>query len=157
LVAIAAGIGAAGVDKFILVAYDARYQAAAFMVPVLLVTTWFGVLSAFADSMLMGCGRPAPGARANLAKFLLLLIGLPIAVSSGSMLQALAVLLLAEMARWLALIPSSQREGFMKASDDLQLTALMLATALSVKFVVGFTGLVPTLQEWWSLHRLLSL
>jgi O-antigen/teichoic acid export membrane protein len=157
LVAIATGFGVACADRFILLAYDWRYQSAAFMVPVLLVTTWFSVLSAFADSMLMGCGRPAPGARANMAKFLVLLVGLPIAVSQGSMLEGLIVLLLAEMARWLALIPPSRKEQFMKASDDLQLTAFMLVTAVVVKFTVGLTGLVPTLDEWWALHRLLSL
>jgi O-antigen/teichoic acid export membrane protein len=157
MVAFAAGIGIAGADKFILMTYDARYHAAAFMVPFLLVTTWFGVLSTFADSMLMGCGRPAPGARANIAKFLLLLVGLPIAVSYGSMMQALLVLLFAEMARWMMLILPSKREGFMGVSDDLQLTLFMLVTALIVKWAVSWTGLIPSFEEWWALHILLKL
>jgi hypothetical protein len=134
-----------------------RYQAAAFMVPFLLVTSWFGVLSAFADSMLMGCGRPAPGARANSAKFLVLLVGLPIAISQGAMLQALVVLLVAEVARWIVLIPPSRREEFMRASDDIQLTALMLGTALAAKCTIGWFGIGPTLQEWWALRLLLTL
>jgi hypothetical protein len=107
--------------------------------------------------MLMGCGRPAPGAGANMAKFLLLLVGLPIAVSYGSMLQALLVLLLAEMARWLMLILPSRREGFMGVSDDLQLTLLMLFTALVVKSAISWTGLVPSFEEWWALHLLMKL
>lgn len=157
LVAVAAGIGVAGADKFMLVAYDVRYQAAAFMVPFLLVTSWFGVLSAFADSMLMGCGRPAPGARANSAKFLVLLVGLPIAISQGAMLQALLVLLVAEVARWIVLIPPSRSEEFMRASDDFQLTALMLGTALAAKYTIGWFGIGPTLQEWWALRLLLTV
>jgi O-antigen/teichoic acid export membrane protein len=157
IVAVATGIGVAGADKFILVAYDARYHAAAFMVPFLLVTTWFGVLSAFADSMLMGSGRPAPGALANNAKFLVMLAGLPIAVSHGSMLGALAVLLLAEITRWAALLPPSTKEQFMRAIDDVQLTGLMLLTALVAKFALGSVGIVPTPAQWWAMHSLLHL
>lgn len=157
LVAIATGLAVAGSDQFILLAYDERYQAAAFMIPILVVSVWFSIMSAFADSMLMGVGRPAPGARANAAKFLTMLVGLPLALAQGSLLAALGVLALAEVARWIALLPPSRREGFGGLKDDIALTLLMAATALSIKWLLGSMGLAPTLGEWWAMRGLLHV
>lgn len=155
LVAIATGLGIAVSDEFILLAYDARYHAAAFMIPVLLVSMWFGILSTFADSMLMGCGRPAPGAWANGAKFAVMLVGLPHAIARGDLIEALAVLIAAEVARWLCLVPASRAERFASARDDVFLTALMLAVAVGAKVLLGFAGLVPSPAEWWAMRGLL--
>lgn len=157
LVALVIGAAVAGSDQFILLAYDPRYHAAAFMIPVLMVGVWFGILSTFADAMLMGAGRPAPGAWANAAKFAVMVAGLPIALARGSLLDALAVLVLAEVARWLALLPASRRERFAGLTDDLLLTMLMAACALTAKWVLGALGVVPTLGEWWSMRVLLHV
>jgi O-antigen/teichoic acid export membrane protein len=157
LVALVTGAAVAGSDQFILLAYDPRYHAAAFMIPVLIVGVWFGILSTFADAMLMGAGRPAPGAWANGAKFAVMLVGLPVALAHGSLLEALLVLVLAEVARWLALLPPSRRERFGGLTDDLALTALMAVVALTLKWLLGAMGLVPTLGEWWALRGLLHV
>jgi O-antigen/teichoic acid export membrane protein len=156
LVALALGAAVAGSDQFILVAYDQRYHAAAFMIPILIVGVWFNILSTFADAMLMGAGRPAHGAWANFAKFGVMLAGLPIAFARGSLLEALLVLVLAEMARWLALQPATRRERFGSLSDDCLLTLLMAAAALGFKWMFGALGLAPTLGEWWQMRALLS-
>lgn len=157
LVAWVVGIAVASSDQFILLAYDPRYHAAAFMIPILMVGVWFGILSTFADSMLMGAGRPAPGAGANLAKFAVMLVGLPVALARGSLVDALLVLVLAEVARWLALMPPSRRERFAGLADDCLLTLLMAATALATKWLLGAIGLVPTLGEWWAMRALLNV
>lgn len=155
LVALVTGLTVAGGDQFILLVYDDRYHAAAFMIPILLISVWFGMLSSFGESMLMGRGRPAPGALANGAKFLALLIGLPLAIAQGSLLGALMVLVLAEMARWLALAVPSHRAGFARGSDDILLTLLMAGTALGAKLSAGALGLVPTIEAWWAMRGLL--
>ena len=155
LVAIAAGIGIAVSDEFILLTYDARYHAAAFMIPLLLVSMWFGILSTFADSMLMGCGRPAPGAWANGFKFAVMLVGLPHAIARGDMIEALAVLIAAEVVRWLYLVPASRAERFASARDDIFLTALMLFVAVGAKVLLGLAGIVPSPAEWWAMRGLL--
>lgn len=155
LVACAAGVAVACSDKFILLAYDPRYHAAAFMIPILLSSVWFGILSSFADSMLMGCGRPAPGAWANGGKFVALLIGLPLAVMHGDFLVAMLVLMLAEMIRWVMLIPPSRREKLTSFKDDVMLTGLMFGTAVIIKSALGSFGIVPGIAQWWSMHGLL--
>lgn len=157
LVAVATGIAVALSDQFILLAYDPRYHAAAFMIPLLMISVWFGILSAFADSMLMGDGRPAPGAWANAAKFLVMLVGLPLAVAQGSILGGLFVLVAAEIARWLALLPASMNAKFLRLRDEAMLTTLMLVTALGSKALLGAAGLVPTVSEWWAMRGLLHV
>ena len=154
LLAAAVAGGIAVSDQFILLVYDQRYHAAAFMLPVLLTGTWFGVLAAFADAMLMGCGKPAPGARANGLKFAVLLILLPLAVSRGTMFEALLVLVLAEMSRWAALAPARQRERLARVGDDLALTVFMLTLAVAAKVALGWIGVVPTVTEWWALGQI---
>ena len=157
LVALASGLAIAGSDQFILLAYDPRYHAAAFMLPILLAGVWFGVLSAFGDAMLMGCGRPAPGAFANTAKFLVLLAGLPLAVAQGSLVGALIVLVAAEAVRWASLAPMVQREGFATIGDDLCLTGLVALVALSAKFMLGWFAIVPSPAQWWAMNGLLHV
>ena len=155
LVAVVTGLAVAGSDQFILFAYDDRYHAAAFMIPILMVSVWFGILSSFGDSLLMGLGRPGPGALANGAKFVTLAIGLPLALAQGSILLALAVLIGAEAARWVTLSPATHRARVAKVRDDLLLTAIMAGTALAAKAAAGAIGLAPTLSEWWALKTLL--
>lgn len=155
LVALVTGLGIAISDEFILLAYDARYHAAAFMIPVLLVSMWFGILSTFADSMLMGCGRPAPGAWANGAKFAVMLVGLPHSVARGDMIEALAVLIAAEVVRWLFLIPASRAERFASVRDDVFLTGLLVFVAVGAKVLLGLAGIVPNPGQWWAMRELL--
>ena len=157
LVAGATGVAVAGSDQFILLAYDERYHAGAFIIPILFISVWFGILSSFADSMLMGCSRPQPGARANLVKFVILLVGLPWAIAQGDLLYALGVLLLAEIGRWFTLVPAARGEGFVKFRDDTMLTAVMLLSAIAAKTLLGSLGLVPTIAEWWELEGLLRV
>lgn len=154
LVAVATGAAVAGSDQFILLAYDQRYHAAAFMIPVMFVGVWFGILSAFADAMLMGAGRPQAGAWANGAKFATMAVGLPLALARHDFLGALLVLVAAEAARWVALVPASHRERLAKPFDDVLLTAIMVGSALAFKAALGALGLAPTISDWWAMRGL---
>lgn len=155
LAAAATALAIAGSDQFILLIYDSRYHAAAFMLPILLMGTWFGVLNAFADAMLMGCGKPARTAQGNAVKFAVLLGLLPLAIARGSVLEALLVLILAELARWVWLTPTLMRERLASFTDDIALTGLLLLLALSVKFALGWLGVTPTPAEWWAMGSML--
>lgn len=151
LVALGMGVAIAGGDAFILLCYDARYHAAAFMLPVLLFGAWFGVLAIFAEALLLGCDRPAPAAFANAVKFAALAVGLPLALSFADILGALLVLAFAEFTRWLVLGRALLREKMAFFVDDLALTGLVIATAVLAKLALGSVGVVPDLAEWWAL------
>lgn len=151
LMAIALGAAIAVSDRLILLLYDDRYALAAFMLPIMFAGMWFRVLGAFADSMLMGCGRAAPGAAANTAKFLVLVVGLPLAIANADVFTAFLVLIVAEVARWAMLAPILQGERLASVADDLALTLLAAGAAMGFKLALGAAGLVPTLDQWWAL------
>src|SRR3546814_9682361 len=46
-------------DRFIFLVYDERYHAAGLFLSILLVGSWFGILSTMADAMMMGVGKPS--------------------------------------------------------------------------------------------------
>lgn len=151
LVALGMGFAIAGSDAFILLSYDQRYQAAAFMLPPLLVGVWFAVLATFADAFLLGCDRPAPVAYANAGKLGILIVGLPLALAHAGLFAGLLVLALAEIGRWLMLNRSLVRERLAFLGDDLALTALVIATAGLTKLALGAVGIVPDFAAWWAL------
>ena len=140
-------------DELILLLYDPRYHFAAFMLPLLLAGVWFRVLGSFSDAMLLGCGRPGPGAFANAAKFAILLVGLPLAVGQANLFTALLVLILAEAGRWAVLAPVLQRERLATITDDLALTALVVVSAVVFKEAASALGLALTFSEWWALGQ----
>ena len=143
----------AGSAELILLLYDSRYHYAAFMLPLLLAAVWFRVLGSFSDAMLMGCGRPGPGAFANGAKFAILLVGLPLAISQANLFTALLVLILAEAGRWAVLAPVLQKERLAAITDDLALTALVVVGAVVIKEAASGLGLALTISEWWALGQ----
>lgn len=151
IVALGMGVAMAASDAFIMLVYDPRYHAAAFMLPVLLLGAWFAILAVFAEAVLLGCDRPAPGAYANAGKFTVLVIGLPLALSQGSLFVGLLILALAELGRWLILSRALLREQMAFFVDDLTLTATMLVTALLTKFAFGGAGVLPGIAEWWEM------
>ena len=151
LVALGMGVAIAGADAFILLCYDQRYHAAAFMLPVLLSGAWFGILAIFAEALLLGCDRPAPGAFANAGKFTVLAVGLPVSLAMFGLLGGLMVLALAEFARWAILSRALLRERLAFIGDDLALTAIMFITATVTKLALGAVGVIPDPAEWWAL------
>lgn len=148
-IAAALAIAIAVSDRAILVLYDSRYHVAAFMLPVLFAGAWFAVLAAFAESTLFGLDRPRSGAAGNLAKFLILMLGLPIAVAHFGVFAGLLILILAEAGRWVALSVALRADQLTSVRDDILLTVAMFAFAVSLKAALGAIELVPTLNQWW--------
>ena len=153
LAALGLGVGIAASDAFIVILYDERYHAAAFMLPLLLVGTWFAVLANFSESMLLGCDRPAPGAFANATKFAILASGLPLSLAWFGLAGSLLVLALAECCRWLVLSRALVRERLAFFFSDLTLTVLFLGGGVILKLALSAAGLVPDFDQWWALGR----
>jgi O-antigen/teichoic acid export membrane protein len=151
LIAGATALSLAACDALILLLYDARYHAAAFMLPILLGTTWFAVLAAFSEATLFGLDRPQATAFGNGAKFIVMIVGLPLAVPRYGILAGLLVLLLAEMVRWLVLSFALQKEKLSSVRGDVMLTVGMIALAASLKLGLSAIGLVPDFHQWWAL------
>ena len=154
--AIAAGLAVALAvsDQLILLLYDQRYHAAAFMLPVMLAGGWFAVLAAFGESTLFGLDRPRSTAYGNFAKFAILIVGLPLVVPHYGIFAGLIILLLGEFGRWVALCIMLRHERLASVRDDVLMTIGIVLLAIAFKAVLGSLGLVPTFQQWWALGAL---
>jgi O-antigen/teichoic acid export membrane protein len=114
--------------------YDERYQAAAWMLPVLVLGAWFSILAYLNESTLLGLGKPSYTAISNALKFVFLLISLPIGFRFYNLTGCIAVVVLADAFRYIPISIGQRREEFSFGAQDLLFTL----------GVVLFTGLL----EW---------
>jgi O-antigen/teichoic acid export membrane protein len=132
---LAAAIGfslfAATADLLIKVLYDQRYQAANWMLPVLIIGSWFTILAVINESTLLGLGKPSYSAIANGLKFAFLLIGLPVSVTFHGVFGGVMVVALADLCRYVPICVGQRRERFSFGMQDLLLT-------LAVLLLIGF-------------------
>ena len=133
---------AATADFVIRFLYDERYQAAGWMLPILLIGTWFSILSSLNESILLGLGKPTYGAVSNSLKFLYLLIALPLGYMTYGMLGAVLVTAASDLCRYVPVLVGQLRERFSFAAQDFLLTSgllmlVMFLESLRWKFGLG--------------------
>lgn len=142
---LAAAIGfavfASTADLPIKMLYDQRYQAASWMLPVLVIGSWFTVLAVINDSTLLGLGKPSYGAAANGLKFAFLLVGLPLSVKFGGVPAGVVVVGFADLCRYIPILVGQRREHLSFGMQDFLLTwAVFSITGLLewVRWISGF-------------------
>ena len=113
--------------------YDQRYWEAGWILPVLCVGVWFGILTSTNDSILMGLARPAYPALSNTAKLITYLVGVPLAFYFYGFVAAVAVISAGEIVKYVALWLLSHKEHLQFGRDDAALTVAFIGTA----FVIG--------------------
>ena len=138
-------------DLIIIVLYDQRYAAAAFILPILLVGAWFSMLATLADAVLLGIGKPGSTAAANAAKFIWMATAIPLALVHGSFTWALVAIAAADLVRYVLLTVANARHGLAFLRQDIAQTALLAALVLVIRAVLTFAGLAPGLAGWWAL------
>jgi O-antigen/teichoic acid export membrane protein len=142
LLAVAVGIAilAANGDLAIRLIYDQRYQAAGWMLPILLVGAWFSVVSSLNDAMLLGFGKPLYSAIANGIKLGCLAVGLPVSFAKFGLPGALLAIVGAEIGRYAALAAGQLRERFSFAGQDAAATCVFLGCALAMEWIRRLGG-----------------
>lgn len=144
-------------DLAIRILYDQRYHAASWMLPVLIVGSWFSILANINEATLLGLGKPLYSAISNCTKFLFLSIGLPLGIGKYGFVAAIFVVVLAEVFRYLPMAIGLQRERFSFGKQDLLLTLgvfVMIAFLNWLRWAVGLGTSFDTLPIDWS--RLLN-
>jgi O-antigen/teichoic acid export membrane protein len=121
--------------------YDARYQEAAGILPILCVGVWFNILTATNDAILMGLSRPAYPALSNAAKLATYLIGVPLAFVFYGFTAAVLVISGGEIVKYVTLWALSHKEHLRFGRDDLGLTIAFFLTAAIVYALVMLLGL----------------
>jgi len=157
LVALSFAIFVAISDGIIRLLYDARYETAAEILPLMLLGVWISILCTVNDSVLLGMARPAYSAIANAAKLLTFVVGVPIAFHYYGLMAAIVVLNAGEVVRYVVLWLFSRRKHLAFGRDDFALTALFLIATVGIRELLfasglasGIEGLFPFLQpETW--------
>jgi O-antigen/teichoic acid export membrane protein len=148
LAAIGVSIFVAFADLVIKLLYDERYHAATWMLPVLVIGSWFSILASVNESTLLGLGKPSYGAISNSSKFIFLLIGLPLGVNIYGLLGGVAMFAIADLIRYFPILAGQIRERFSFGVQDLLLTlAVFLLVVLWewVRWASGFGTSFDTL------------
>jgi O-antigen/teichoic acid export membrane protein len=134
-------IFAATADLAIKILLDQRYTAAGWMLPVLLVGSWFSVLCSVNESMLLGLGRPLYNARANSLKFGCLLIGLPISLTKYGLIGGIIVVVAAECFRYVSILVGQIRERLSFGVQDFLVTLLVFIVIVLLEWIRRGLGL----------------
>lgn len=140
-------------DLAIKVLYDERYQEASWILPILIVGSWFSVLAYVNESTLLGLGKPSYGAASNGIKLAFLLIGLPIMVKGFGLLGGVTVVALADLCRYVPILIGQRRERFSFGMQDLLLTLavfLMVGLLEWLRWAAGFGTSFDKLPIDWS-------
>jgi O-antigen/teichoic acid export membrane protein len=140
-----AGLGfslfAATADLLINLLYDQRYQAAGWMLPVLIIGAWFAILSNLNESTLMGLGRPNYSLFANSTKFAFLAGGLVLSVTHFGVLGGVLTVSASDLFRYIPIFIGQARERFSFGRQDLFITLgvfVLIALCELLRQVAGF-------------------
>ena len=126
LVGVGCSLFIATADLAIKLLFDHRYQAAGWMVPILIVGSWFSTLTSINECTLLGLGKPSYMALSNSLKFVLLIICLPISLQVYGLVGAIVAVTLIELCRYFPLFVGQRRENFSFGRQDLAATVAML-------------------------------
>jgi O-antigen/teichoic acid export membrane protein len=127
LAAIGISVLVATADLAIKLLYDERYQAAGWMLPILILGSWFSILASVNDSTLLGLGKPLYGAVANSVKFSFLVIGLPLGFVVNGVFGVVGVFALGDLCRYVPIFLGQKRERFTFGMQDFLLTLVAFA------------------------------
>jgi len=122
LAALGFSLFAATADLGIRILYDQRYQAAGWMLPVLILGSWFSIVANLNESTLLGLGKPSYSAVSNCAKFVYLLAGLPLSLTIYGPLGGIMVVALADLWRYIPILIGQRREHFSYGMQDFLIT-----------------------------------
>jgi O-antigen/teichoic acid export membrane protein len=147
-----AGLGfsviASMADLPIKLLYDERYQAANWMLPLLIIGSWFSILASINEATLLGIGKPAYIAISNSSKFAFLLFGLPLGIKCFGLLGGIAVVVLSDLFRYFPILISQRREHFSFGIQDFFITSatfLLVGLWSLLRFALGYGHSFDTL------------
>ena len=141
VLAIAVNILVSFGDLVILTLYDARYEQAAWMVPILALGLWPLLLALTLGSALIAVGKPIYPAVANFCKLIYMVTLLPLAVSKMGIFGALLVVAFNDLPFYGMVNYGLWKERLTGMTQDLQATAALLgliALTVSVRYALGF-------------------
>jgi O-antigen/teichoic acid export membrane protein len=127
-----AGTIAAG-PTLIACLYDHRYQAAAWMLPLLAIGAWFQIIETNAGQALLAKGKPHYGAYGNGIKVVCLAIFVPTGAWIDGLRGMIIGFVLGDLARYLFTAIVLERQHIKVLASDLALTLFVAAVGIGTR------------------------
>jgi O-antigen/teichoic acid export membrane protein len=127
-------------DYLVLFLYDTRYSQAAWILPLLAVGMWPLVLYSTIDRSLYVIGKPSYVSIGNLAKFVYMLVLVPLMFHFAGVLGAVVVVVLNDLPIYVIVVAALRREKLLLLRQDALATLLLIAVvaiALAARLVTG--------------------
>lgn len=118
LVMLGIGTVMAWSDWAIHILYGRRYEEAGWMLCLLLVGSWIGVLASLNEATVFGHGRPQFVSLANMVRSIVIALALPTGFALGGLPGALMALPAGEVSRYLLLLRTQRRLGMTFLRQD---------------------------------------
>lgn len=135
-------------DIVIAILYDKRYTEAAWMMPILCCGIWFSVLFYSISPALLALGKPLYSAQSNLAGFVVIGLGLPVAFFHFGTVGAIIVIAFSDLPLYIVNLYGLWREQLFCLAQDIQSTAVfigILTLLLIIRNYLGFGLPIRTL------------
>jgi len=129
--------------------YDERYQAANWMLPVLIIGSWFSILAYLNESTLLGLGKPSYSAISNGFKFAFLAIGLPLSFEIYGLIGCILIVVLADLVRYIPILIGQRREHFSFGRQDLLGTLAVIVFAGFWEWARWSVGFGTSFDSLW--------
>jgi O-antigen/teichoic acid export membrane protein len=128
-------------DWAIRLLYDQRYQAAGWMLFVLMMGAWVAVLSSLNEAVLLGFGHPKVNGLANVSRVFVLSLGLPAGYFLFGLAGAVIVVAASELSRYVLLVAGQERICFSFWKQDTTATTVVFACLVGWLLVRHAAGL----------------
>jgi O-antigen/teichoic acid export membrane protein len=119
-------------ESFIRIAYDDRYLLAGQIIPILALAAWFVVLEGIYGAVFLATGRAQWVALTNAVKIVLFVSAFLVAQATGSVLLAVAAVLVGDAGKALTAILLARVVGLRDIAGDAGYTACILVVGVSV-------------------------
>jgi O-antigen/teichoic acid export membrane protein len=127
LAALGLSLFAAVADLPVKILFDQRYQATAWMLPLLAIGLWFSIICSINETTLLGFGKAHYSAIANSLKLGYLLIALPLGFMQYGALGAVMVIAVSDASRYGPILVGQIRERFSFGIQDFSITLILFA------------------------------
>ncbi len=128
-------------DLIISLLYDQRYIAATWMMPILCCGMWFSLLFYTISPALLAIGKPLYSAQSNFARFVIIILAVPIANQNFGIIGAIGVIAFSDVPLYIVNLYGLWQEKLFCFAQDVQTTVffiIILALLLFLRNSLGF-------------------
>lgn len=122
-------------DVIILTLYDANYEDAAWMLPILAIGIWPMIVFYLSNSILLGVGQSIYGAAGYNVKVVYMIVTVPLAYQSFGLLGAIIAIALNDILPYFVTAFGLFKENLTFLKQDIGATAVMLLSVAAIAFL----------------------